>query len=240
MKQRMLSFLAAVKTGTAKFLRAKGIYVVIMTCVAAAGLAAALLIPWGGDGDTPEGTDPGSEVGKSEDETLYLLRTPQPSPTPTPTPIPDFTQAPSTAKPTEKPLWSPPCKGEVIWGYAMDQLIYSRTLKQWMTHAGVDVASPKGTEVNAVFGGMVEAVYMDDMLGCCVEILGDNGYSALYANLKEEPPVVEGNKVKAGDLVGYVGDTAVSECADKSHVHFELRKDGVCVDPAKYIRFIKE
>ncbi len=240
MKQRLLSLFAAVKTGTAKFLRAKGIYVVIMTCVAAAGLAAALLIPGPGGEESPDATDPGGAVGKSEDETLYVLRTPQPSPTPSPTPIPDFTQAPATGKPTSKPLWSPPVRGEIIWGYAVDQLIYSRTLKQWMTHAGVDVASPKGTDVCAVFGGTVESVYTDDLLGCCVEVTGENGFSALYANLKEEPPVNEGDNIKAGATVGYVGDTAVSECGDKSHVHFELRKDGACVDPTKYVKFIKE
>ncbi|HWQ58413.1 MAG TPA: M23 family metallopeptidase [Clostridia bacterium] len=240
MKQRMLSLFAAVKTGTAKFLRAKGIYVVIMTCVAAVGLAAALLIPWGGGGELPEASDPGSAVGKSEDESLTLLKTPAPTPTPSPTPIPDFTQAPATSAPTNKPLWSPPVRGEIIWGYAIDQLIYSRTLKQWMTHAGVDVASPKGTEVYAVFGGTVEAIYTDDMLGVCVEITGDNGFSALYANLKEEPPIHEGDALSKGALVGYVGDTAVSECGDKSHVHFELRKDDTCVDPTKYVKFIKE
>jgi murein DD-endopeptidase MepM/ murein hydrolase activator NlpD len=109
-----------------------------------------------------------------------------------------------------------------------------------MTHAGVDVASPKGTDVSAVFGGTVEAVYEDDLLGVCVEVTGDNGFSALYANLKAEPPVQEGTKVNAGDVIGAVGDTAVSECGDKSHVHFELRKEGVPVDPTKYIQFIKE
>lgn len=241
MKQRLLSFLAAVKTGTAKFLRAKGIYVIIMGCVAAAGLAAALLIPWGGSEEAPPiESDPGSAVNKSNDETLTVLKTPEPSCTPTPSPIPDFTQAPATAKPTAKPLWSPPCRGEVIWGYAVDQLIYSRTLKQWMTHAGVDVASPKGTDVNAVFGGTVESVYEDDMLGICVEITGDNGFSALYANLQKDPPVTEGMKISAGGVVGLVGDTAVSECGDKSHVHFELRKNGASVDPTKYVQFIKE
>lgn len=236
MKQKMLSFFAAVKTGTANFLRTKGIYVVVMTLIAAMGLAAALLIPRAQGGEAPEPTEPVGAVGKSEDETLTVLKTP----TPTPTPIPDFTEAPTTGKPTGKPLWSPPVRGEIIWGFAVDQLIYSRTLKQWMTHAGVDVASPKGTEVYAVFGGTVEAVYEDDLLGICVEVSGDNGFTALYANLKEEPPVKEGDKINSNALVGYVGDTAVSECGDKSHVHFELKKDSVSVDPTKYVRFVKE
>ncbi len=240
MKQKVVSFFAAAKTGAAKFLRTKGIYVVVMTCVAAVGLAAALLIRPGGEGDPEEYEEPSGAVGQSEDETLTLLRTPVPTPSPTPTPIPTFTQAPKTSAPTEKPLFSPPVRGEIIWGYAVDQLIYSRTLKQWMTHAGVDVASPKGTEVNAVFGGTVEDVYVDDMLGVCVSVSGANGLTALYANLAEEPPVVEGEKINAGAVVGCIGDTAVSECGDRSHVHFELTKDGASVDPTKYVRFIKD
>lgn len=239
MMQKLKTFLSAAKAGTVKFLRAKGIYVVIMTLVACAGTAAALIfIPRDGAG-APQPSDPGSEVDLSGDERLYVLKTPDPTPSPTPSPIPDFTEAPATPAQSAKPLWSPPVRGEVIWGYAVNELIYSRTLRQWMTHAGVDVASPKGTEVNAVFGGTVEAVYEDDLMGITVEVKSGE-WTAVYANLAPEPPVQEGVKIEAGDAVGLVGDTAVSECADKSHVHFELRRGGASVDPQKYVRFIKE
>lgn len=238
MKQRFISFFAAAKLGAAKFLRTKGIYVAAMVVLAAVGLAAALLIPPGGTEEEPP--DIGGPVVKSEDEQISLFKSPAPTPTLSPTPIPDFTQPPATAAHTQKPLLSPPVRGEIIWGYAVDQLIYSRTLRQWMTHAGVDVASPKGAEVYAVFGGTVEAVYEDDMLGICVEVSGDGGFAALYANLAKDPPVSEGAKINAGDVVGVIGDTAVSECGDRSHVHFELRRDGASVDPEKYVRFVRE
>lgn len=239
MMQKFKTFFLAAKTGTAKFLRAKGIYVVIMTLVACAGTAAALIFIPRGESEAPQPTDPGSEVNLSGDERLYVMKTPEFSPTPSPSPIPDFTQAPATAAPSAKPLWSPPVRGEIIWGYSVNELIYSRTLRQWMTHAGVDVASPKGTEVNAVFGGTVEAVYEDDLMGVTVEVTSGE-WTAVYANLAAQPPVEEGVKIEAGDVVGLIGDTAVSECADKSHVHFGLSRGGESVDPTKYVRFIKE
>ncbi len=133
MMQKFKTFFLAAKTGTAKFLRAKGIYVVIMTLVACAGTAAALIFIPRGESEAPQPTDPGSEVNLSGDERLYVMKTPEVSPTPSPSPIPDFTQAPATAAPSAKPLWSPPVRGEIIWGYAVNELIYSRTLRHIRT-----------------------------------------------------------------------------------------------------------
>lgn len=244
-KNRLKSILSKAKTGTASFLRAKGIYVVAMSCVAAIGLAAALsLNPQEEDprqqaaiSPTPDG---GAPVSVDENETLNQVQPTLPPIVPSPTPVPDFTKAPTTPAPTQKPKLSPPVRGEIIWGYAVSELIYSRTLNQWMTHAGVDVASPKGTEVNAVFAGTVSRLYEDDALGVMVEVTGSSGMTAVYANLKEEPPVKEGTKVNAGDVIGYVGDTALSECGEASHVHFELLVDGKYVDPKLYVLFIQE
>ena len=91
----------------------------------------------------------------------------------------------------------------------MDCLIYSKTLGQWMTHSGVDIAAPKGTEVRTVDAGTVKRVYDDDMLGTTVVIEHANGLTTVYAGLKKEPPVMEGDAVNARDLIGYIGDTAI-------------------------------
>ncbi len=251
MKNKLKLILSRAKARMAGFLRVRGIYVVAMACVAAIGLAAALsLTPIAEEPVDPDAGGPNAGAPVSRDDSERLAQT-TPSPTlsqPTPalspaqalTPVPDFTQAPATPVVTEKPRLSPPVRGEIVWGYAVNELIYSRTLNQWMTHAGVDVAAPKGTEVNAVFGGSVSRVAKDDALGVMVEVTGSSGMTAVYANLKEEPPVKEGGRVSAGDVVGYVGDTAVSECGEQSHVHFELLVDGKYVDPGLYIRFVKE
>jgi murein DD-endopeptidase MepM/ murein hydrolase activator NlpD len=43
-----------------------------------------------------------------------------------------------------------------------------------------------------------------------------------------------GCTVKAGDKIGYVGDTAMAELADESHLHFEMTVGGIQVDPLDY------
>ena len=170
---------------------------------------------------------------------IPAVGTETPRRTPAPTPDPDFTPAPSAkpAEPSENPMLSSPADGSVIRVFAMDCLIYSKTLNQWMTHPGVDIACPKGAEVRCVAAGTVERVYTDDMLGVTVVISHDNGMSTVYSNLKEQPPVAEGQSVESRALIGYIGDTALSECAEQAHLHFELRVDGVPQDPAKFVLF---
>ena len=49
------------------------------------------------------------------------------------------------------------------------------------------------------------------------------------------PTVKAGDSVKAGDVIGAVGDTAILESADKPHLHFQVFKDGTPVDPADFL-----
>ena len=185
--------------------------------------------------DKPEATKPplGIKIPFTVDGT--------PGPTSAPTVVPDMTPAPSK-EPDAVPNanWTPPVDGRLIRVYAMDFLIYSKTLGQWMTHSGVDIAAPKGSEVRAVDAGTVKRVYDDDMLGTTVVIEHSNGVTTVYAGLKKEPPVKDGDAVKARDLIGYVGDTAISECAEESHLHFEIWISGKPVDPESCIVFKKK
>ena len=158
-----------------------------------------------------------------------------------PTLMPDMTPGPSSEPlPTASEKLNSPLKGRLIRGYAMDSLIYSKTLNQWMTHSGADIAAPKGTEVRSVDKGTVEKVYVDDMLGTTVIIDHGNGIKTVYCGLKKEPPVSEGEVIEARTVVGYIGDTAISECADESHLHFELWKDGLAVDPSSFVLFTSD
>ena len=244
--QKFRQAFTAFKGKAAAFFRARGYYIALTACILVLCVAAvvAFSAPQGEE-DTPNPTD--APVAYSNDERLneaartpvLPLPTPSPSPSPTPSPIPDFTQAPRPTKAPARTKASPPVSGEIIWGFAVDSLLYSRTLNQWMTHAGVDVASPKGTEVHAVFAGTIEAVYEDDALGVTIEVKSKDGMLAVYANLAKEPPVREGARLNAGDPIGTIGDTAISECGDKSHLHFELYLDGKAVDPAEYVLFEK-
>ena len=227
-----------------EFLKERGIYLTLMGCVLALGISTA--VDKAKESEEPLPT--AAPVSQSEDEQLYAVKTaipapvPSPSPSPTPAPVPDVTPDPkpeATSAPQREKA-NPPVKGVVQWRFAMDELIYSKTLNQWMTHSGIDISAKEGSEVHAVWGGTVEEVYKDDSLGVTVRISHSNGTSTLYANLKAEPPVKEGSKVSQGDVIGYIGDTAVAECSENSHLHFEVWDGKKAVDPEKYVLIIKE
>lgn len=235
------------KEKTMAFLRDKGLYVVALLCLLVVG-GAALFAYAPGRQQEAEPTPTPAQVSSSTDERLDEAAkatptpapTPSPSPSPTPAATPEASEAPAPTKKPEPKKQSAPVKGTLQWGFAADELVYSSTLQQWMTHSGIDIAAAKGSEVYAVWGGTVDAVYEDDALGVIVEVSHSDGLRSIYANLAENPPVEEGQRLNANALVGKVGNTALSECADPSHLHFEVYKDGKAVDPLDYILLIEE
>lgn len=156
---------------------------------------------------------------------------------PTATPAPDFTPAP-TKESESHSLLPTPVQGEIIWGYAMNELIYSKTLDQWTTHCGVDIACKQGEKVRSVAAGTVETVYTDAAFGITVVIKHQNGHTSIYSNLADSDELAkEGAKVKANEVIGAIGNTAAFESEDKSHLHFEYHVKGKAVDPTDYVFF---
>lgn len=98
-------------------------------------------------------------------------------------------------------------------------------------HTGVDLAAPTGTPVLASAPGRVEAAGVEGRYGRSVVIAHQNGYITRYAHLSEVA-VAEGEAVAPGDLVGAVGCTG--SCTGP-HLHFEIRKDGVALDPLDHL-----
>ena len=154
---------------------------------------------------------------------------------PAPAQAAEVTDAPARSSTAEKKAQAP-VSGKVIWGYAADKLIYSKTLDQWTTHKAVDIACPQGTAVRCVLGGTVEKVYTDDQLGVTVVVKHSSDRKTLYANLNETIPVKAGDKVNAGTVLGTVGKTAISECALESHLHFAFFVKGKAVDPTGKVK----
>lgn len=223
------------------FLKDKGLYVVALLCLLVIGSAAYFAYtPEESEAARPTPTP--AQVSSSRDERLSEAIQPSPTPTASPSPTPSPTPAPATPKPTKKPgreKRSAPVKGALQWAFAAEELVYSTTLRQWMTHSGIDIAAAKDTDVYAVWGGTVDSVYEDDALGVTVVLTHSDGLRTTYANLAPEPPVKEGQRVNANHLIGKVGDTAVAECADPSHLHFEIHKDGKAVNPLDYVLLIE-
>ena len=121
--------------------------------------------------------------------------------------------------------------------YSMDTLIYSVTLDQYMTHCGVDIEAPEDTQVTASAPGTVTAIYEDDRYGTSVEITHSDGFITVYSNLSTAELVEVGDVVEAGKVIGGVGTTGLFESLEPAHLHLEMLKDGVYVNPADYIKF---
>lgn len=153
----------------------------------------------------------------------------------------------TTAKPTEvkeekkeekvpDPVFTKPVEGEIVTEFASDKLVYSNTLQEWVTHNGIDIKADKTTVVKASEDGTVKSIKNDPRYGITVVIEHSNGYSSVYSNLLTAEFVKEKEKVKKGQTIGTVGNTATFEIADEAHLHFEILKNNEYVDPSQYIK----
>ena len=129
-----------------------------------------------------------------------------------------------------------PVEGEIVREYAKDNLIYSETLQEWTTHTGIDIKADKTTVVKAAEDGTVKSIKNDPRYGLTIVIEHDGQYQTIYSNLLTSEFVVEGEKVEKGQAIGTVGNTAVFEIADEPHLHFEIWKDSLPIDPTTLIQ----
>lgn len=98
-------------------------------------------------------------------------------------------------------------------------------------HRGLDIVAPRGTPIVATAAGVVTASGLEEHWGLTVEIDHGNGFVTRYAhNLRNV--VTPGTRVKRGQVIAYVGSTGRSTC---THVHYEVLKDGVPVNPRLFI-----
>lgn len=132
--------------------------------------------------------------------------------------------------------FSKPVEGEIVKEFAQDNLIYSNTLEEWTTHTGIDIKAEKTTVVKSAEAGMVKSIKNDPRYGLTIVIEHQNGFQTVYSNLLTSEFVVEGENVEKGQSLGTVGNTAAFEIADEPHLHFEILKDSVAVDPSIYLK----
>lgn len=140
----------------------------------------------------------------------------------------------------KKPTFILPLEGKIITDYAMDRLLYSKTLDEWRTHSGIDIEGPRGEAVKAVAEGFVKEIKEDPCYGITITIDHENGYKSIYSNLASASMVSVNQKVKAGDAISSVGNTAKFECADPPHLHFEMYKNDKLIDPKTVLPFSEE
>lgn len=203
----------------------KGYYILLAALVLVAGVSGYIFL---------------SDASKEQKEVQQSLSVPveqpgtlQPGEKQPQTDKPAAEQSVPTVKVSEQPVM--PVSGDVVRSYAMEQLSYNDTTKDWRVHGGVDLAAELGQDVRAAKSGTVMAVYEDDYYGMTVVLQHADGYTTSYCGLAAEPLAEAGTDVTAGEVIGQVGDTALIETAMESHLHFEVCKDGELVDPAGFL-----
>lgn len=128
-----------------------------------------------------------------------------------------------------------PVFGQITFEFSLDRLVYSKTLEEWRTHSGVDISADRGTAVKAVADGIVSEIKHDPRYGFAVIIDHQNGLKTLYANLAESDAVSTNQRIKQGDNIGNIGNTAAFESVEPPHLHFEVLKNNSGVNPVSYL-----
>lgn len=138
--------------------------------------------------------------------------------------------------PSSNSAYVAPLKGKLTKEFSNEVPIYSKTLDQYIVHNGIDIEAPADTQVKAVADGTVTRVYTDDKLGITIEVSHGNGLITKYSNLSTAKMVGESDVVKKGQAISGVGNSALFESLEPTHLHFEVLKDGVPIDPSLYVK----
>lgn len=105
---------------------------------------------------------------------------------------------------------------------------FYRTLQ---SHQGVDYAIPEGTRIFATADGIVKEIKgKNSTSGITVVIDHRNGYTTSYSHL-QSVKVKRGRKVQRGDIIALSGNSGLSLAP---HLHYEVRYNGMRVDPIHY------
>lgn len=209
-------------------LSSKGLYIALALCLLAGGTVAYL---------SYANRAPAAEASVS---TPVIEVKPQPA-----TPV--MPKAPVKNEPVEEtaavaepnellPQVVSPLDGTTVTVFSMTELMYDDTMADWRTHNGLDIQAGEGDAVKTAAAGTVVSVRNDEMMGTTVVIDHAGGYTTTYASLQENPPVLSGDRVAAGDIIGCVGSTAAAESGMGPHLHFSVSKDGTAIDPSEYVK----
>ena len=127
-----------------------------------------------------------------------------------------------------------PSRGSGVFAWpAEGGYISSRKGQRWgRQHEGIDIARPNGFTIKATDNGVVVAAGRAGTYGNRVVVDHKNGYKTTYAHLSSISVKV-GDVVPQGSKLGIMGSTGRST---GTHLHFEVEKNGVNVDPLTVLK----
>ena len=121
-----------------------------------------------------------------------------------------------------------PLSGDIDRRFSMSP-VYDETMEDWRIHKGVDFLCQVGDEVKSIGNGKVIKVIADPSWGYCIEV--DYGkFTAKYCGLQQGTTAIIDDTVSKGDVIGKVASIPC-ESKQESHLHLEIVRDGVWIDP---------
>jgi len=233
-----------------------GFYIILFLCICAIGISGYVMFSapelpdesqvlgdWGDELDFPPIEQKmGFEIEPVVSDTRVELPEEKPSPKKKEEPVSEkpVKKAEVKAKPKKNEpkvlSFEPAVEGEVLVPYSGDELVKSKTMGDWRTHNGVDIGAPEGTKVHAIASGTVSDVFEDEMMGHTVVIEHKDGCKSTYSNLMKGIVVKKGQTVKAGEVIGGIGSSAIAESLEPAHLHLELTENGENIDPLSVIK----
>ncbi len=148
--------------------------------------------------------------------------------------LPELPPVTAVAEPAG-PLMRPMTFVEPVPGFAINSRFGMRRLggeRGARMHKGVDIAAPRGTTVySAAEGEIIRIGHQPEGYGNFIEMRHPNGMTTLYAHLSRID-VASRDRVLAGERIGLVGSTGYST---GPHLHFEVRRGGAQVNPARVV-----
>lgn len=146
------------------------------------------------------------------------------------------TDAPAAPSVGSVPEMALPVTGKLEQKHSVDVQVFSPTMQDYRIHLGIDISTEENAPVCAVADGTVANIWEDPMMGWCVALNHAGDCVTVYKNLAEgmAEGLEVGAAIKQGELIGYVGDSAMMEIAQESHLHLEMTVAGLQVDPLEY------
>ncbi|MEU8815133.1 M23 family metallopeptidase [Actinoplanes sp. NPDC048796] len=123
---------------------------------------------------------------------------------------------------------------EDVWLLPLDDYVFTSPygVRWGKLHAGIDLTAPEGMPYKSVHAGEVTQAGYNGGYGYSVTVKNDDGTEVIYAHSRRVL-VKTGDKVKAGQVLGEVGNTGASYGV---HLHLEIHVNGAPTDPIPYLR----
>lgn len=123
-----------------------------------------------------------------------------------------------------------PVPGIMLSGFGMR---YHPVLKYRRMHDGLDFRAKVGTPIHATGDGVIKYAARKGTYGLLIMIDHGYGIETRFAHLSAfKKGIRPGVKVKRGDVIGYTGNTGLTE---GPHLHYEIRRKGEPIDPLNYL-----